>query len=308
MRIRSLLPPLLLAVGTLWAQDVPRPKPVVACTFDLEAMLQLWLEQMPGTAPNANLELRGGKGNDPELALIEGRSSLVAINRELKPEETAAFTAKWGYAPTRMAIAEDAVVILVQKNNPLKSLKIEQLDAIYTTTRYQGWPKEIDTWGDLGLIGNNWSNRHITCLDHPDGSGIRDFFQKNISKGGKHKADNIINMDSMTMVEDLLSNQAAIAYGSIQEVYNNLRTIPITPLGGKDPVEPSFKAVANGEYPLTHMVYFYFNRGPAKPMDPVLMGFLRYVFSAPGQKMLTPMGLVPLPQDLLIMNKKRLDS
>ncbi|MDR3672815.1 MAG: substrate-binding domain-containing protein [Holophaga sp.] len=308
MRFRSLLPPLLMVAGCLWAQEAPQPKPAVVCTYDLEAILQLWVEQAQSAGLQARLELRGGNGDEAQRALLEGKSQLVAMNREMKPEEVAAFRVKWGYVPTRMAIAEDAVVVLVQKNNPLKSLKIEQLDAMYTTTRYAGWTKDIATWGDLGILGNNWVNRPILCLDHPVGTGMRDYFQQNVTRGGLHKASNKLSSDSMTMVEDLLSNQSAISYGSIQEVYNNLRTVAIVPIGGKDPVDPSFKTIANGEYPLTRVIYFYFNRAPGKPLDPTVHAYLRYVFSAPGQKMLAPMGLVPLPQDVLLMNKKRLES
>jgi phosphate transport system substrate-binding protein len=297
-----------MTAGCLWAQEAPQPRPALVYTYDLEAMLQLWVEQAQADGMKGKLDLRGGNGDEVQRALFEGKSQLVAMNRELKLEEVAAFKAKWGYAPVRMAIAQDAVVVLVQKNNPLKSLKIEQLDAMYTTTRYGGWAKDIETWGDLGLLGNNWVNRPILCLDHPEGTGMRDFFQQNVAKGGRHKASNRLSSDSMTMVEDLLSNQSAIAYGSVQEVYNNLRTVAIVPVGGKDAVDPSFKTIASGEYPLTRVIYFYFNRAPGHPLDPTVLSYLRYAFSSAGQKMLAPMGLVPLPQDVLLMNKKRLES
>jgi phosphate transport system substrate-binding protein len=66
--------------------------------------------------------------------------------------------------------------------------------------------------------------------------------------------------------------------------------------------------VESGAYPLTRVVYWYFNRAPNRPIDPTVLAFLGMVVSPQGQKQLAPMGFVPLPQDVLIMNKKRLQN
>ena len=309
MRIRSLLTPLVLVAGSLCAQVAPVPaRPLAVCSHDMEPLMLLWVDLLQAVNKQFKLEVRSEVATEVAKALLEGRSQLAPINRELKPEEVAAFKARWGYAPTRMAIGVDALVVLVQKNNPLKSLKIDQLDAVWSTTRLQGWPKDIPVWGDLGLTGNNWTGRPIVCIDRPEGDGIREFFIQNILRGGKGKDANHQTTDAMTLVEELLSNQAAISYGSMGEVYNNLRTVPIIPPGGTDPVEPSYESVASGEYPLTRVAYLYFNKAPNQPIDHSILDFLRFVISPQGQKQLAPMGLVPLPQDVLIMNRKRLES
>jgi phosphate transport system substrate-binding protein len=308
MRLRRLLTPLLLAGCCLWAQEAPKPKPIAVCSFDMEPLLLLWADLMLTVNPQFKLDLRANLATEVAKALIDGRSQLAPINREFKPEELAAFNAKWGYPPTRMAIGVDGLVILVQKNNPLKEIKIDQLDAMWTTSRLNGWPKDIQTWGDMGLTGSNWTNRPIVCVDRPEGDGMRDYFRQTITKGGRHKDSNHQSTDAMTLVEELLSNQAAIGYGSMGEVFNNLRTVPVTPPGGKFAVEPSYESVASGEYPLTRIVYLYFNRAPNRPIDPTILEFLRFVISPQGQKQLAPMGFVPLPNDVLIMNKKRLDN
>lgn len=308
MRLRSFLTPLLLGICCLWAQEAPRPKPVVVCSHDMEPLTLLWVDQLQISDPQFKLDLRTGVATEVAKALIEGRSQLAPINREFKPEELAAFNARWGYPPTRMAIGVDALVVLVQKNNPLKELKIDQLDAIWTTSRLAGWPKDIQTWGDLGLSGGNWTNRPIVCVDRPEGDGLREFFRQNITRNGRDKGSNHQSTDAMTLVEELVSNQAAIGYGSMGEIFNNLRTVPVYPPGGKSPVEPSYESVASGEYPLTRVVYLYFNRAPNRPIEPTVLQFLRFIISPAGQKQLAPMGFVPLPQDVLLMNKKRLDN
>jgi phosphate transport system substrate-binding protein len=296
---------LLFTLGSLGAQEA---RPVVVCSQGMEPLMLLWADQMQAVNPHAKLDLRATVATEVAKALIAGQSQLAPMDREFKPEELSAFSAKWGYQPTRIAIGIDALVVLVQKNNPLKGLRIDQLDAIWTTSRLSGAAKDIRTWGDLGVSGGNWSNRPIVCIDRPQGDGLRDYFRQYVTRGGEDKATNHQSSDAMTLVEDLLSNQAAISYGSLGEVFNNLRTVPVVPPGGKVAVEPSYETVASGEYPLTRMVYFYFNRAPNRPIDPALLAFLRMVVSPQGQKQLAPMGLVPLPQDVLMMNKQKLES
>jgi phosphate transport system substrate-binding protein len=308
MRFSSSLIPVLLAGCTLWAQEAPRaPKAVAVCSYDMEPLLLLWQDELQASDPQFKLDVRPNSAVEVAKALINGQSQLAPINREFKQEETAAFTAKWGYPPTRLAVGVDALIILVQKNNPLKEISIDQLDAAWTTTRLNGYPKDIYTWGDLGLAGNNWAGRPIVCIDRPEGDGLREYFRQNITRGGKNKDTNHQATDAMTLIEELVSNQAAIGYGGLGEVFNNLRTVPLVPPGGKVAVEPTYESVASGEYPLTRIVYLYFNRAPNKPIEPTVLKFLRFVISSKGQKQLAPMGFVPLPQDVLFMNRKRLE-
>jgi phosphate transport system substrate-binding protein len=309
MRLGSFWSSLLLAGSCLWAQDAPRPeRPVAVCSYDMEPLMLLWMDQLQTEDPQFKLDLRSNVATEVAKALIEGRSLLAPLNREFKPEELAAFSARWGYPPTRMAIGVDALVVLVQKDNPLREIRIEQLDAIWTTSRLGGWPKDIRFWGDLGLTASTWRNRAIVCLDRPEGDGLRDYFQQTITQGGNNKSSNRKSADAMSLVGELVANPAAIGYGSMGEVFNNLRTVPVVPLGGRNAVEPSNESVASGEYPLTRIMYVYFNRAPNRPIEPTVLQFLRFLISPAGQKELAPMGFVPLPQDVMLMNKKRLDN
>jgi phosphate transport system substrate-binding protein len=306
--MRSVLSMALLAGCCLAAQVSPKPTVLLSvCSYDLEPVTLAWEDLLRKVDPQFKLDLRPNSAAEVAKALIEGKSQLAPINREFKPEEAAAFKARWGYLPTRIAVGVDALVVLVQKNNPVKELRVDQLDAIWTSSRLNGYPKDISTWGDLGLTGGNWPTRPIVCIDRPEGDGLRDYFRQNVTKGGMNKDSNRQSTDAMTLIEDLVSNQAAISYGGMGEVFNNLRAVPLVPPGGKSAVEASFETVASGEYPLTRTVYLYFNRAPDKPFDPSVLKFLEFVLSSKGQKQLAPFGFVPLPLDMLVLNKKRLE-
>jgi phosphate transport system substrate-binding protein len=305
---RSILTTIALSGYFLCAQ-VPDPasRTTVVCSFEMEPLLLAWIDGARGVDPEFKLQVRPNSAEEVVKALVEGKSLLAPINRELKPEEISAFAARWGYAPTRLAVAADALVILVPKANPIKALGIDQLDAIWTTTRRSGYPKDISTWGDLGLRSGKWARRPVVGMDRPEGDGLQDYFREYVTKRGRNKEAIRPSSDAMALVEELGSNEAAIGYGGLGDVLNNLRAVPLIPPGGKTAVNPSLEAVASGEYPLTRIVYVYFNRAPNQPINPALLEFLQFVISSEGQQLMAPLGFAPLPHDILIMNKRRLD-
>jgi phosphate transport system substrate-binding protein len=309
MRFPIVMTAVLLTGCCLWAQDAsPAPKMITVCSYEMEPLLLRWEDELRKADPQFKLDLRANSTAEVAKALIDGRSLLAPTNRELRPEEIAAFSAKWGYPPTRLAVGTDALVILVPKVNPVKAMGIDQLDAIWTTTRLSGYPKDIKTWGDAGLHNGNWAKRPIVCLDRPEGDGLKDYFRQYVCRGGRNKDSIHQSSDAMALIEELGSDEAAIGYGGLGEVLNNLRAVPLLPPGGTTAVSASFESVSSGDYPLTRIVYVYFNRAPNKPIDPTIQKLLLFAISAEGQRHLASGGFVPLPHDVLIMNKKRLDN
>ena len=62
----------------------------------------------------------------------------------MKSKELNAFEAKYGYKPTRIALAIDALAIYVNKDNPIKGLTIPQVDAIFSATRKCGYKDAVN--------------------------------------------------------------------------------------------------------------------------------------------------------------------
>lgn len=294
-------------LGPLAAQGAPKTDGYLAIGSEsMESTFLLWRDAYRAKNPAFRLELRSEGSGAGAKALLEGRAHLAPMSRDMKAEEVSAFTAKWGYAPTRVAVAMDALVVLVHKSNPIREIKLEQLDAVWSSTRLQGWPKDILTWGELGLTGSNWASRPILRIGRPDGSGTRDFFRETVEAGGKGKSDTKRGVDAMSMVEEIIANQAAMGYGSIGEVFASIRAVPIVPKGGKTAVEPSPSTVLDGSYPLSRVLYVYANKAPGKPLDPSVAAFLRFILSKEGQKQVQANGLVALPEDLVAMNLRRI--
>ncbi len=296
----------LAASTCVFAQTTPDKRLNATGSGSLEQITELWRDGYRALAPGFELDLRPEGSSAAPKALTAGTTQFALMSREMKPEELAAFQAKMGYPPTRIAVAMDALVILVNKNNPIKELKVEQLDAIYSTTLFQGWPKAITLWGELGWATGSWSSRPIVCWGRPAGSGTRAFFEEVVMMGGKGRGDIKSAQEESGLNEELIANQAAIGYGAMSDVYSSLKAVPVQPKGGKTAIPPTVENVASGGYPLSRFLFIYINKAPGKPLPVHVAGFLEFALSGEGQKLLTNSGQVPLPDELLKLNRRRL--
>jgi phosphate transport system substrate-binding protein len=63
------------------------------------------------------------------------------MSRDWKPSEIDTFKEKHGYAPTVVPVAIDMLAVFVHKDNPLKSLSLQEVDAIFSKNRTGGGKK-----------------------------------------------------------------------------------------------------------------------------------------------------------------------
>jgi len=301
-----------LSTGTprLAAQDASSTSGELTVTLGelLETLFLSWQNAYQQAQPSFKMNHLTTPNAVALKAFFNGQTPITPSSREMSEEENAAFIAKWGYPPIRLAVAMDAVVVLVNSNNPIKEIKMEQLDAIYSTTRLQGWPKEINTWGDLGLVGTNWVNRPIDRWGHPSNSGTRNFFRHVVEMGGTDRPDTKSGSDVAYMVETIMANQAAIGYGSISQICASMKAIPLVARGGKVAVEATQASVADASYPLGRFLYIYINKPAGKPFNPALKGFLSFILSREGQQVVPSTGFVALSPDMAALGRRRLEN
>jgi phosphate transport system substrate-binding protein len=117
-------------------------------------LMALWLEGFKKYYPNVKIQIEGkGSGTAPP-ALIEGTSQLAPMSRVMKSEEIDKFEKKYGYKPTQIKVSLDGISVYVNKDNPLKGLAMDQIDAIFSKTLRSGYKSEITTWGQAGAKGD----------------------------------------------------------------------------------------------------------------------------------------------------------
>jgi phosphate transport system substrate-binding protein len=237
----------------------------------------------------------------------QGTSPLVLSARDMTNEEAAAFQTKYGYAPTRIPICLDAIIVFVNKGNSINEISLDQLDAIYSTTRLTGTTLAGNAWGEIGARGD-WKKRNITPYSREEGAAIRSWFQTTVlRKGGKYKDIVQSRLDAMGMAEAVVTDATSIAYSSMQSWYSSVKVLAIAPQTGQKAEPPSQEAVYAGKYPLVRSFYIFANKAPGKPMDPAYQEFAKFLLSSNGQSVLADTGFIPAPPDFILMGSKRLN-
>ncbi|BDU72057.1 PstS family phosphate ABC transporter substrate-binding protein [Mesoterricola silvestris] len=297
----------LLSMGFLLSARTPAPgDPLLAATpTNMESTFLLWRDAYRLRDTEIQMNVQPMVAAMVARNFIDGTAQLAGMNRDLKPEEVSAFTARWGYPPTRITVGLNALVVMVHKQNPIQKVKVEQLDAAWSTTRLLKWPGDAATWGDLGVTDRAWKARPILRVGRPEGAGLRDDFIHTILKDGKPKADTRHGVDGMEVYRMVLAEPGAMGYGDLSEIYEGVRPLPIVPQGGSAAVAPTAATVADGSYPFVRGIYIYLNKAPGKALNPRITAFMEFVLSQDGQNQVRLNGMVPLPPDLVRGNLRR---
>jgi len=263
----------------------------------MDPLFRRWVEDFGQIHPNAQFNLVSKGSATAPKALLDGSTVLGHMSREMNAQELAAFQAKFGYAPTRLVVAVDALALYVHPANPIQKLRMREVDAIFSTTRKGGYDAEVTTWGDLGL-GGEWSRRSIQPYGRDENSGTRAFFKEHVLLKGEFKPTVTALADQFAVVEAPAMDSRGISYGPIQYSVELVKAVPIVSYDGGKAVPPTVETILGGQYPMTRFLYLYVNKPPTKPLDPALKEFLTFVLSRNGQASVVGFGAIPIPSDM----------
>ncbi|HEY3401069.1 MAG TPA: PstS family phosphate ABC transporter substrate-binding protein [Geothrix sp.] len=272
----------------------------------MEPLMVLWGEDFKKFHPRiSTLFICKGSATAPK-ALLDGSAIMGQMSREMTDQELAAFQAKYGYAPTRIAVAVDALVVYVNASNPIRQLRMEEIDAIFSVTRKGGAKQDILRWGDLGL-GGDWKQREIQAYGRDENSGTRAFFREHVMKKGDFKPSVKAFLDQFAVVEAPAVDGGGISYGPLQYANRMVKGVPVASFGSDRFVEPTLETIQKATYPLTRFLYIYVNKAPGRALDPTVKEFLRFVLSREGQAAVSGFGAVAIPGDFAAMSAGKLN-
>ncbi|WP_297528602.1 PstS family phosphate ABC transporter substrate-binding protein [Thiohalobacter sp.] len=260
----------------------------------LANLMTLWAEEFKRVYPNVNIQIQAAGSSTAPPALTEGTSNLGPMSRKMKDKEIAAFEKKFGYKPTAIRVAIDALAVYVHKDNPIKGLTIPQVDAIFSSTRKCGYPEDITRWGQLGLSGA-WENRPIQLYGRNSVSGTYGYFKKKALCKGDFKNNVNEQPGSASVVQSVSSSLNGIGYSGIGYKTSGVRAVPLAKKEGQPFVEATGENAIKGKFPLARFLYIYVNKHPNKPLPPLEREFLKLVLSKTGQKVVVKDGYIPLP-------------
>jgi phosphate transport system substrate-binding protein len=259
----------------------------------LNNLMTLWAEGFRAVYPNVNIQIEGKGSSTAPPALIEGTAQLGPMSREMKAAESDAFEKKYGYKPTEIKVAIDALAVFAHKDNPIKGLSLDQLDSIFSSTNKRGG-KPINTWGELGLTGE-WANRPISLYGRNSASGTYGFFKEHTLKNGDFRPTVKEQPGSSSVVQGVANDLRAIGYSGIGYKTSGVKALPLAEATGGAVQEPSLENCLSGAYPLARFLYIYVNKKPNEPMNKLVHEFVKFVNSKEGQEIVVKDGYYPMP-------------
>jgi phosphate transport system substrate-binding protein len=263
----------------------------------LNNLMTLWAETFNRFYPNVKVQIEGKGSSTAPPALIAGTAQLGPMSREMKGTEVDQFEKKFGHKPTQVRVAVDALAVFVNKDNPVKCLTAEQVDAIFSKSRRAGYKEDITTWGQVGLTGD-WAARPISLFGRNSASGTYGFFKEHIMKNGDYKDLVKEQPGSAAVVQGVTVDRYATGYSGIGYTTAGVRAVPLAPKAGAACVEAKAENAYAGTYPLARFLYVYVNRAPGKPLDPLTREFVKLVQSKQGQEIVIKDGFFPLPSSI----------
>ena len=257
----------------------------------LNNLMTFWTEKFKEFYPNVNIQVEGKGSSTAPPALISATAQLGPMSRGMKGKEIDAFEKKFGYKPTPVRVAVDALAVFVNKDNPIKGMNLAEVDAAFSKSGRRGL-SEIMNWGELGLKGD-WANRPISLYGRNSASGTYGFFKKLVLKKGDYRDQVKEQPGSASVVQSVSVDRFSMGYSGIGYKTASVRALPLAEKGSKY-VEPTAENALAGNYPLARFLYVYVNKAPGKPLDPLTVEFLKMVLSKEGQQVVVKGGYFPI--------------
>jgi phosphate transport system substrate-binding protein len=280
-------------------ETLPEYKPVSGISGKLSSigsdtlnnLMTFWAEEFQKIYPNVTIEIEGKGSSTAPPALISGTAQLGPMSRKMKAEEVDAFEKKYGYKPKIVGVAIDALAVYVNKDNPIQSLTMQQVDAIFSSTRKRGG-QDIKTWGSVGLTGE-WANKPLSLYGRNSASGTYGFFKEIALKNGDYKGSVKEQPGSASVVQGVENELGGVGYSGIGYKTSGVKAVAISDKSG--PVEATQANAESFKYPISRYLYVYINANPATGPDPLVKEFIRFVMSKQGQAVVIKDGYFPLP-------------
>ncbi|MBB4822321.1 phosphate transport system substrate-binding protein [Pseudomonas alcaligenes] len=260
----------------------------------LANLMTLWAEAYKREYPNVNIQIQAAGSSTAPPALTEGTSNLGPMSRKMKDVELQAFEQKYGYKPTAVPVAVDALAVFVHKDNPIKGLTMQQVDAIFSANRLCGGKSDVKTWGDLGVTGD-LAAKPVQLFGRNSVSGTYGYFKEEALCKGDFKANVNEQPGSASVVQSISQSLNGIGYSGIGYKTSSVKTVALAKKEGGEFVEDNEQNALNGTYPLSRFLYVYVNKAPNKPLAPLEAEFVKLVLSQQGQQVVVKDGYIPLP-------------
>ena len=221
------------------------------------------------------VQVNGGGSGTGIAALLNRTADLAQSSRPMKDDEKSKAKAAYGADVVEHPVALDALAVFVHSSNAVQSLTIAQLKDIF-----QG---KVTNWNQVG-----GGDAPIILYGRESSSGTYDYFREHVL-AKEDFAPRVQTLQGTAAVINAVGNDKnGIGYGGIAYA-KEVRPLPIAAAGAQ-PVGPSEATVADGTYPLSRKLFFYY---PANAPERVTK-FAQWAVTPEAQALVTKVGYFPL--------------
>lgn len=250
-------------------------------------IITLMAEEFMEMHPHVSIAVAGPGSGVGIAAMIDGLADISMSSRMMRSREIEQAKAN-DITPHQIAVALDALAVVVHPDNPVSELTIAQLSAIYTN--------EITNWREVG--GND---APIVVLSRDTASGTHVYFKEAVVQMEDLPTEDetlefgpdVLFLPSTKMgVDETARNPNAIFYPGLGYVTAGVRTLGIRMTDGDAAVWPSVATALDGTYPISRLLFLYTDGEPTG----LIQAFIDFALSPEGQQLVGEVGFVPLPE------------
>jgi phosphate transport system substrate-binding protein len=200
-----------------------------------------------------------------------GETEISDASRPIKEEEVG-ICKKNGIKYEEVQVANDALSLIVNANNPVECITTAQAKEI--------WNKgsKVDSWGDIQGLDADVEDEELTLFGAGSDSGTYDYFTEAINgEEGVIRTDyNSIGEDDNAAINGVTGDEWAMAFvpfSFVQEAGGQVKALQVD--AGDGCVEPSPETVQDGSYkPLGRPLFIYPSDKALK--KPEVLAFVEY--------------------------------
>ena len=266
----------------------------IDCDEAIYPAMRLVVEEFHSQYPDAKIDIRSVEARAATANFVNDSVHVIAVARSLNAEERNVLTsAKTWFEEYH--VAQSAIAVIAQKDNPVKELRLGELDSILTgtITAWPGWRAGGNI--DLAVGGVNSSTNEVL---------------RALVLGGKtFTLSASILAGSGDLIEHVRTTRNAMGVvnvGWLKGTDQELRIIGLSRPGvAADSTQPAGKAytpaqgyVYKGYYAISTPVNIY-----TRELDrDVSLGFISFTCSGQGQKVFLNSGLVPVTMPVRLIH------
>ena len=247
----------------------------IVCPIEAESLLARERDAFEALYPDAIIRIEPARPREAVGRLFAAQCDAAVLSRDLTPEERAA-ASRGRLELEGYRFAKDAVALVVNPANPTENMALDVLRRIY-----QG---RVTDWSQAaGFTGR------IEPVFPPVESDMADFFIEHVMNGEPIRARVLTARSDSDVVATVAARPGAIGFVSMAWSDHGAKTLRLSAMNGLPYELPDAETVYRGEYPLSRPYLF-----EVRAAGPRLAhGFITYVTSQDGQRIVHEAGLVP---------------